>query len=250
MTEATTEKTNKVGDQKADWQAAASASAEAQQPEDPAPRYFIEELDVKLSPAAHVAVAMKYADVRDEIDDFDLQTKADAAERKAERAKLLAHAKDLQSQTRTGRVKRKVRCAEITSFVQNRKFKVRLDQKDDSGNYVEIAETPLSQAERQGNLPLENKAPPEELDELEIGDDLDEEEDELDLDPCEGADEESTLSSHDDQRELTDEPDSTTNITDPDAVADGVDVEPTPLASPPSKPIDRAKRKSRSSRKN
>jgi len=237
MSETTTTNSGRTPEEQQAWDAAVAASAEAQKPEDPPPRYFIEELDVELSQKERVDVAIKCADVRDEIDDFDIKTKADSAARKAERAKLLAHAKDLQGQTRTGRVRRKVRCAEYTSFAQNRKYKVRLDRKNAEGAHEEISETPLSTAERQGKLPLENTSPPEDASNNTSGADVssadegDEMEDEID---------------HDDDEDFEEEPsslDSTMSITDPDALMDGSAATPSVPSKPSATPMKRSPKK-------
>lgn len=227
-------------EEQAVWDAAVQASAE-QRPDDPPPRYFIEELDVQLTPGERVQVAIQCADLRDEIDDFDIKTKADAAARKAERAKLLAHAKDLQSQTRTGRTRRKVRCAEFTSFQQNRKYRVRLDRKGPDGKYEEIGETPLSTAERQGKLPLENAPAPE------VGEDAEDgiEDYNLEDDDDDGNDDgDDGLEPEVDEAAPKSE-DSTSNITDPDLLMSGAETAAdAPAKSAPSvAPIKRSSSK-------
>jgi len=268
MSETTTD--NAPKDQAAGWQQAAAASAEAQRPEDPKPRYFTERLPVMLTERERVQVAIKYADARNRIDDFDAETKAIASERKAAKAKLQATAKEYEDATRTGRVMREVRCAEFTSFAQNRKYKVRLDTNE------EIAEVPLSNAERQRSLPLdETKADAEdETPATDAGsDDPDEQEDEEE-EVVEELDEDDELVTSVSEADVNDEldnnppsliednptssvaePDDTTNITDPEALVGAGDnpASPTP-AVPPSRPVNRrngkpAKRSTRKGKK-
>jgi len=219
MSETTGTTTNSSGRtpaEQATWDQAVAASAEAQKPDDPPPRYFIEELDVVLSAMQQLEAGKQHVQATRVIAAFDLKTKALASERKVERAKLLAKVEDYASQTDTGRIKKKIRCAEYTSFSQNRKYKVRLDRPTGEGTWEEISEVPLSTAERQGKLPLVEDKSDDELSgsDVSAADDNDEEDEELE---DEEADEDEDL----------DEPSSSETITDPAAVMSGKGVQPT-----------------------
>ncbi len=195
MTDTTTD--TKTTNAKQGWDAAAAASAEAQKPADPKVRHLVEKLPVLLTDPERIAVCIRYADAVKRIKEFDEKTKEIAAGRKADKAKLVAVAAELEDATRTGRVQRDVRVAEYTSFEQNRKWKVRLDTQE------QIEEQPLSSNERQA--------------ELDLGGDDEEEEDDDAFDDLPEA-----MTAGDSTTNLSGDPDDPESaITDPAAVLKG-----------------------------
>lgn len=136
----TTEMT--TNENKAGWDAAAKASAEAQRPE-PKRREYVEQLRVPLSDKELIKLQDEISDLEKELEakeeQFDTLKSNHKAEVKAMKARIAEKAQQRRDKHRL----RPVKCVEFTSFDTNDRWRVRLDTNE------EIGREALSSTDRQ-----------------------------------------------------------------------------------------------------